>query len=118
MILGAIVYVFFRPNETPIGVFLRFINPNDIYIDIYFIRILPDFLSVYSVNSLFIIFIGKNYKFWTVLAIFFTAILFEFFQYFFSWGTFDYYDIVLYLIGCLFSVFFLRWDMIMKLFKP
>jgi hypothetical protein len=114
LILGVFVYLFFRSNIVPVSEFFAFLNPNKTYYDSSFISNLPDFLSIYAVNSLLIILLNRLYVYWHSVFLFLFVLFIEILQHIFPWGTFDFIDIILYLLGVLSSMFFLRGNTFMK----
>jgi len=103
LIISFLVYIFFRPDVTIISKLLGFLNPNRIYFNNKLIGLLPDLLSLYAINSFLIIWLRKNYIFSYSIFLFCVISVFEVGQAFFDYGTFDFLDIILYLMGIIFS---------------
>lgn len=94
---------------VPISRLFSFINPENLYYDCWVISILPDFIAAYSLNSLFMILLNQSYCFWHSFILFIILMFFESMQYIFEWGTFDFVDLLLYLIGIFLSKYLL-WE--------
>ncbi len=108
LFLGLLIYVFFRPTQVPISRLISFINPESSYYDCWIISILPDLIAAYSLNSFFLILLNQLYIFWHSFILFLIFSFLETMQYLFEWGTFDFIDLLLYLIGILLSTYVLR----------
>ena len=108
MLIGVIIYIFFRYGNTHIENYLGFINPNNIKLENQFIFNLPDFLCAYSVHSAYLI---LKYKKTDKLFSLYILCLFlgsEFLQIFFDFGTFDSFDILSYIFAIILSYFILK----------
>lgn len=102
ILIGVIIYVFFRSGDTLVENLFSFLNPNNIKIENKFIFNLPDFLSAYSVHSAFVLFLKKRDKLLSlyILGLF---LLSEILQIIFEFGTFDIYDVLSYIFAIILS---------------
>lgn len=102
ILIGVIIYVFFRSGDTLVENLFSFLNPNNIKIENKFIFNLPDFLSAYSVHSAFVLYLKKRDKLLSlyILGLF---LLSEILQIIFEFGTFDIYDVLSYIFAIILS---------------
>ena len=110
LLIGLMIYAIFRPNSFIAGECYLFIpkifNSTQILKYEYVSYYIPDFMWAFSICSSLIIIWRRSVKQVNLLiAAFSISCTFEFLQYFgFIKGYFDYYDLIMYLMGCVFCV--------------
>tara|TARA_B100000780_G_scaffold5907_1_gene4677 strand:+ start:156 stop:512 length:357 start_codon:yes stop_codon:yes gene_type:complete len=94
ILIGVIIYVFFRNQNTLVENLFSFINPNNIKIKNQFISNLPDFLSAYSIHSACILYLKERMSKKISIFTLFVLLFFEFLQLIIDFGTFDLIDVL------------------------